>query len=70
VAHDVWGQGDAREALARLPRHAGAARRLPRLAGGTDVPNAASDRTPRRAGLRVIDERPGRCRPPRLCLHP
>lgn len=52
----AWGRGYAAEALAGLQRYARSALGLERLAGVTDVPNAASDRMLRRAGCRVLGE--------------
>ena len=53
---EAWGRGLAAEALAALQRHAVDALGLARLAGATDVPNAASDRMLRRAGFRALGE--------------
>lgn len=55
----AWGRGYATEALAELLRYARQTLGLARLAGVTDVPNAASDRMLRRAGFEVLGEVPG-----------
>lgn len=59
LAPGAWGRGYAQEALAALLRHAGTTLGLARLAGVTDVPNAASDRMLRRAGFVALGEVPG-----------
>jgi RimJ/RimL family protein N-acetyltransferase len=53
---EAWGRGLAAEALGALQHHAADALGLARLAGVTDVPNAASDRMLRRAGFRPLGE--------------
>jgi RimJ/RimL family protein N-acetyltransferase len=68
LAPSAWGRGYASEALAELVRYAHARLGLDRLAGVTDVPNAASDRMLRRVGFRVLGEAPGPRHPLRTYL--
>jgi RimJ/RimL family protein N-acetyltransferase len=59
LAPAAWRRGYAGEALAALQAHARGALGLARLAGVTDVPNAASDRMLRRAGFAPLGEADG-----------
>jgi hypothetical protein len=60
LAPSAWGRGYASEALAELVRYAHARLGLDRLAGVTDVPNAASDRMLRGRASGCSARRPGR----------
>lgn len=64
----VWRAGLAAEALATLVGYASRELRLTRLAGVTDVPNAASDRMLRRAGFQPLGECAGPRYPMRTYL--
>ena len=55
----VWGRGYAHEALGALIGYANGTLGLSRLAGVTDVPNAASNRMLQRAGFVVLGETDG-----------
>lgn len=56
LAPQYWGRGYALEALLALCKHATHGLGVQRLAGVTDIPNAASDRMLRRAGFTPLSE--------------
>jgi RimJ/RimL family protein N-acetyltransferase len=68
LAPSAWGQGYASESLDAMLRHAAHTLGVRRLAGVTDVPNAASDRMLRRAGFRVLSDVAGPVYPLRTYL--